>query len=253
MADYIFKGSLADNPLPEVLLKIHYYKVPGVLTLANAKGRKEIFISGGEVIFAASTLDDDRLGEFLLAGGRITQDQYDRSVQLLKSTGKRQGAALVEIGALTPQDLYRAVKDQVVAIVWSLFNWMDGEVTFRVGKYKEEEIIKLNLDTRTVIVGGIKRIEDAKRVVKWMGRKEDVFEPTPTSLTLLPTMPLTLEDKKVFRLADGNRSFLEIIQASAQDSGQTAKILYALFVLGLIQRKDTVIRITAGLRSKTSP
>ena len=64
-------------------------------------------------------------------------------------------------------------------------------------------------------------------------------------------MPLSLEDKKVFRLVDGTRSFIDIIQASSLDSGQTAKILYALYVLGLIQRKDTVIRIVAGARSKT--
>ena len=107
------------------------------------------------------------------------------------------------------------------------------------------------MDTRTVIVSGIKRIADAKRVVRWMGHKEDVFEPTPTSLALLPMMPLSLEDKKVFRLVDGNRSFLDIIQASSLDSGHTAKILYALYVLGLIQRKDTVIRIMAGARPKT--
>jgi hypothetical protein len=251
MADYIFKGSLADNPLPEILLKIHYYKVPGVLTVSEPRGSREIFISGGEVIFAGSTFDEDRLGEFLLAEKRITQDQYDRSVVLLKSSHKRQGAALVEIGALTPQDLYRAVKDQVVAIVWSLFDWISGEVAFKVGKFKDEEIIKLNLDTRTVIVSGIKHIADARRVVRWMGHKEDVFEPTPTSLALLPTMPLSLEDKKVFRLVDGNRSFLDVINASSLDSGHTAKILYALYVLGLIQRKDTAIRMTAGARTKS--
>lgn len=251
MADYIFKGSLAENPLPEILLKIHYYKVPGVLTASNSQGSKEIFISGGEVIFAGSTFDDDRLGEYLLAEKRITQEQYDRSVVLLKASGKRQGAALVEIGALTPQDLYRSVKDQVVSIVWSLFDWTDGEVSFKVGKFKDEEIIKLNLDTRTVIVNGIKRIADPKRVVRWLGRKEDVFEPTPTSLALLPAMPLSLEDKKVFRLVDGTRRFLDIIQASSSDSGQAAKILYTLYVLGLIQRRDTAIRITAGAKART--
>ena len=233
----IFKGYLAENPLPEILQKIYYYKVPGVLTVSNPSGTKQVYIAGGEVIFASSSLDEDRLGEFLLSQGRISRAQYDESAALLKTTKKRQGAILVEMGALTPQDLYRAVKDQVVAIVWSLFNWVEGEVTFRVGKFKEEEIIKLNLDTRTVIINGIKRIEDPKRTAKWLGRKENLFEPTPSSLSLLPTLPLAPEDKKVFRLVDGCRTLIEIIQASSLDSGLTAKILYALYVLGLIQSK----------------
>ncbi|MCI4398690.1 MAG: DUF4388 domain-containing protein [Acidobacteria bacterium] len=245
MAEFIFEGSLADNPLPEVLQKIYCYKVPGVLTASNGAGSKQLFISGGEVIFASSTFADDRLGEFLLRKGAITQDQYDQSVKLLKETGKRQGAIFVEMGALAPRDLYRLVKEQVIAIVWSLFNWPEGNISFRVGKFKEDEIIKLNLDTRTVIMEGIKMIEDPKRIVRWLGRKEDVFEPAANALSLLSTLGLSPEDKKIFRAVDGTRNFLDILKASPLESGLTAKTLYAMYVLGLIQKKDSAIRIIA--------
>jgi hypothetical protein len=237
MPEYIFKGPLADNPLPEVLQKINYYKVPGVLTVASATCTKHIFISGGEVIFAASTLEEDRLGEFLLERGRITLEQYDKSVVLMKQSGKRQGTVLVESGTLTPQELYQAVKEQVMAIVLSLFNWPEGEVTFKVGRYKDDEIIKLNLDTRNAILQGIKSVKDTKRVVKWLGRKEDVFEPTDHALAILPTLPLTADDKRVFRLVDGVRTFLGVLQASSMDATATAKTLYALYILGLIKKK----------------
>jgi hypothetical protein len=245
MAEYIFKGSLNDNPLPEILQKIYYYKVPGVLTVTGNGGSKQIFISGGEVIFASSTFPEDRLGEFLLSKGIIDQAQYDLSVEIMKRTGKRQGTALVEAGVLTPQALYQAVKDQVLAIVLSLFGWTEGEVTFRVGKYKDDEIIKLNLDTRNAILQGIYSIQDPKRIVKWLGRKEDVFEPTDHALSVLPTLPLSADDKRVFRLVDGVRSFLGILQASTQDATATAKTLYALNILGLVRKKNTAIRIVA--------
>jgi hypothetical protein len=237
MPEYIFKGPLADNPLPEVLQKINYYKVPGVLTVASSHCTKHIFISGGEVIFASSTLEQDRLGEFLLARGRITPEQYDLSVVLMKKSGKRQGTVLVESGTLTPQELYQAVKEQVMAIVLSLFNWTEGEVTFKVGRYKDDEIIKLNLDTRNAILQGIKSVKEPKRVVKWLGRKEDVFEPTDHALAILPTLPLSADDKRVFRLVDGVRTFLGVLQASSTDATATAKILYALYILGLIKKK----------------
>jgi len=245
MPEHIFEGPLAENPLPEVLQKIYCYRVPGVLTVSRPGGSKQVFISGGEVIFASSSYEADRLGEFLLARGAITQAQYDESVRRLRVTGKRQGALFVEMGALLPRDLYRAVKEQVVAIVWSLFNWTDGRISFNVGKFKEEEIIKLNLDTRTVILEGIKKVEDPKRVVKWLGRKEDVFEPTANALLLLSSLGLSPEDKKIFRAADGVRTFLDILKVTHLEAGEAARTLYALFVLGLIQKKDTTIRITA--------
>jgi hypothetical protein len=246
MPDYIFKGQLADNPLPEILQKINYYRVPGVLTVSSPLGSKEVFLSGGNVIFASSTFDNDRLGEFLLFSGRISPAQYDRSVDIMRSAGKRQGAALVEIGALRPPELLQAVKDQVTAIVWSLFNWTDGDVTFAVGKFKDDEIIKLNLDTRQVILLGIHAIEDPKRIVKWLGRKEEVFEPTDNALALLPSLPLSTEDRQVLRLVDGERNFLTLLQLFPGDSSKAVKSLYALYTLGLLRKKETSIKIVAS-------
>lgn len=250
MPEFIFQGPLKDNPLPEVLQKIYYYKVPGVLTVTHGPASKQIFISGGEVIFATSNLPDDRLGEFLLSRGRISQAQYDESVARMKATGRRQGAMLVEIRALTPQGLFECVKLQVMAIVWSLFNWPEGQVTFKVGKYKDDEIIKLHLDTRYAILHGIKLIEDPRRVVRLLGQREDVLEPTDNALTLLPGLPLAPEDKQVFRLVDGSRNLIDLIKSAPCDSGTTAKILYALYVLGLVRKKSSVISITVPTRKK---
>ncbi|MFB3851628.1 MAG: DUF4388 domain-containing protein [Acidobacteriota bacterium] len=247
MKDYIYEGDISETPLPEVLQKINYYKVPGVLTVKNSKGAKEIFISGGEVIFASSTFEDDRLGEFLLARKKITQADYDKSVEILKKTGKRQGKIFIELGVLTPSELLELVKEQVMAIIWSLFEWTEGSITFKVGKFKDDEVIKLNLDTRLVILEGIKRISDPKRVVKWLGKKDDVFEPSENALALLPTLPLSLDEKRIFRFVDGRRTFLMLLEVSPIDSGKTAKILYALYILGLIKKRESGIKIKAGL------
>lgn len=250
MSEYIFNGPISENPLPEVLQKINYYKVPGVLTVSSDDVKKEIFISGGQIIFASSSLEDERLGEFLLHKGRITQEQYDESVRLMKETGRRQGAMLVESGALKPPELYDCVKQQVMAIVLSLFNWIEGDITFAVGKYKDDEIIKLNLDTRAAILMGTKSIVDPKRVVKWLGHKEDVFEPSEFALMLLPSLPLTLEDKQVFRLVDGKRSLIEILHNSPLVSGDSAKVLYALYILGLVRKRSSAVTIVVPTRGR---
>lgn len=250
MSEFIYRGTLLNDPLPEVLYKIYNYKVPGVLTVTGSGGQKQVFISGGEIIFASSSFDEDRLGEFLMSQGRISKAQYDQSVQLMKGRGVRQGTALVAIGVLTGPQLYEAVKDQVVAIIWSLFNWGEGDITFEVGHFKEDEIIKLSLDTRDAILQGIRKIRDPKRVVRWLGRKEDVFEPAENAMSLLPHLPLTKEDKQILRLVDGVRTFLEVLQASALDSTLTAKGLYALYVLGLIKKRaPSPIKIVTSLPS----
>ncbi len=243
MGEFIFRGSIRNNPLPEALQKINYYKVPGVMTVTAPVGRKKIFISSGEIIFASSSLDEDRLGEYLLSSGNISPEQYDRSVEMMKATGRRQGTMLVESNAIQAHDLFNYVKQQVMAIVWSLFNWTDGEITFKVGKYKDDEIIKLNLDTRAAILLGIKSIKDPRRVVKWLGHKEEIFEPTDFALVLLPSLPLSVEDKQVFRQVDGRKSFIDLLKSSPLESGETVKSLYALYVLGLVKKKSSAVSI----------
>jgi len=51
----------------------------------------------------------------------------------------------------------------------------------------------------------------------------------------------------VLRLVNGMRSFLEILQACSGDSAAAAKTLYALYTLGLIRKKQTSVKIVAGL------
>lgn len=243
MTDYIFQGSLSDNPLPVVLQKIHYYKVPGVLVAENPPAKKGIYISGGEVIFATSNQEDDRLGEYLLSRGVITKAQYDRSVILLKQTGKRQGNIFIDIGAISPSELFSYVKDQVISIVWSLFNWQVGMVTFRVGKFKEDEVIKLHIDTRKIIIDGIKKINNVKWIIQILGGRDGVYLPNDDALSLLDQLPIGTEEKKIFRFVDGIRNIEEIVKVSHVDQSLACKIIYALNVLGIIKKKDSQIKM----------
>jgi hypothetical protein len=64
---------------------------------------KKAYLLKGDAIFASSTYEDDRLGEMLLKAGKITMEQFDTAVQILKKTNKRLGAILVELGYLMPR------------------------------------------------------------------------------------------------------------------------------------------------------
>ena len=60
--------------------------------------------------------------------------------------GKRQGKVLVEMGALSPKDLWEGVQFQIREIVYSLFQWEDGHVPFRGLGLPEKERITVDLE-----------------------------------------------------------------------------------------------------------
>ncbi|MCK5286351.1 MAG: DUF4388 domain-containing protein, partial [Thermodesulfovibrionia bacterium] len=116
-----FKGNLKYYRLADILIGIQRSTRTGVLEIESGSFLKKILIENGDVIFAASNYEDDRLGELLLKEGRITLEEYNQASRLLLKKGERLGKVIVELGYLTPKELFWAVQHQIEEIVLSLF------------------------------------------------------------------------------------------------------------------------------------
>ena len=151
-------GNLNDVYLSEVLKQLQSAKATGALALEQTDQAKSIYLKEGQIVFASSNLEDDRLGEMLLKAGKLTREQYEKSVAALKATGKRQGAVLVELGFLTPKELFEGLKYQVLEIIYGLFLWTEGRYRFVEGNLPRQ-VIPLEIDLTTLLTETIKRIE----------------------------------------------------------------------------------------------
>ena len=115
--------------------------------------RKALYVKDGRVVFASSNLPNDRLGEILIRDGKITVEEYEASIRAIHK-GKRQGKALVEMGALSPKDLWEGVQFQVQEIVYSIFQWDEGSFHFEESTLPEKERITVDLDVTGAHPGG---------------------------------------------------------------------------------------------------
>ena len=123
------KGQISELPVPEVLQHLRLSQSTGILTLVSGGARKALYLKDGRVVFASSNLPNDRLGEILLREGKITVEEYEASIKAI-TKGKRQGKVLVEMGALSPKDLWEGVQFQVREIVYTVFQWDEGQFHF---------------------------------------------------------------------------------------------------------------------------
>jgi len=248
--EFSYKGNLKEHPLPELLHTISQYRVPGVLTFTQKHACKRLFLRDGRVIFAASNLKEDELGDFLFRCGKITRVQLDTSSRILaKGKGKRFGQILVELGAIKDEDLSWAVRSHQQMILWSLFNWFEGVTIFNVGDFKQSESILLDLTIPRAILDGIRNITLAKRVIGLVGDRNTILEQDEDSQLTLEMHGPDETEREILRKVDGKATLYEICATSLFGPHETAKVLYALWVLKLIHRKEIGLRIESSISS----
>src|SRR5688572_9908484 len=151
------KGQVSELPIAEILQHLRLSRSTGILTLVAGGARKALYVKDGRVVFASSNLPNDRLGEILIREGKITVEEYETSIRAI-SKGKRQGKVLVEMGALSPKDLWDGVQFQVREIVYSVFQWEEGQFHFEESTLPDKERITVDLDVVQLVLAGIRRV-----------------------------------------------------------------------------------------------
>ena len=259
-------GLLRDYRLSDLLMGIHRAKKTGVLEIRSGPIQKKsyttnanittdakvvfeirsdpilkrVYIKNGEIIFSASNQTADRLGEVLIEEGKITQEQYDHSVELLKKTGKRQGTILVELGYLKPQELFWAVRHQVEKIILSLFNLKDGVFHFKEGPLPSEEVITLKLSAANLVFKGITSINDKDYMEGFLPSLDAVLCPSPDPLDLFQDIRLDDFDRQILLLIDGKSKIKDILPLSPSNEFDTLKTIYGLLSTRIILDKKEI-------------
>ena len=235
MMEIPLSGNTRTSSLVRILVFLHRQRKTGTLSLMTSSWTKKLFVHTGDVIFAASTYEDDRLGEMLLKAEKISVEQYDRSVEILQKSKKRQGAILVELGYLTPKELFWGVKFQVKEIIQSLFLAEDADYTFSDGELPAQEVITLRMSMGNLIYDSVKRIDNWTRIRREMPDTESALGLSSDPLNLFQDIELSAEDKTILSLIDGTKTIKEVLKASSLASFQALKILYVLWSLGIIE------------------
>jgi hypothetical protein len=149
--------------------------------------------------------------------------------------GRRLGELLIEQGTLSPAQTFQAIREHVEAIVWSLFAWEEGNVTFKIGAIDMRELVRIQIPLRQVIVQGVKRAANAKSLVARMGGKETLFGPSYRIEDLID-VALDAEEYKLLTMVDGKRTLYELATTGPLAPPENARLMYAYSVLQLIRK-----------------
>ena len=226
-------GSLKITPLTAILTALQRSKKTGALIVSRNDQERIIYIRNGDVIFAASKYIGDGFGEMMLKTGRLTLDQFERASAEVRLTKKRLGTVLVELGYISPKDLFNAVTFQVKEIILSLFTWIDGAYRFDDGPLPSEEVITLKMSVANLILEGIKRIQDWSFLRSGLPDLSIALEMTTDPLILFQDMQLKDEERALLAAIDGRQSIRGVFAASDLNAFETLKLLRFFLAIGL--------------------
>jgi curved DNA-binding protein CbpA len=227
-------GAIAPLSIPAVLRDLTLQHATGQLVASRGDAIKKVFFKNGAVIYAVSNRPEDRLGDVLLAQGAITREQYEEAASQVVATNRKQGTILVQIGALSPKDLFRGLIAQVREIVLSLIPWGEGSWRFLDGLPTQEEIVSLRLNTSGIVFEGLARLGAAPDAAA-------IWEPAAYVLAASAQPALALEEldcpvtaKRLLSLIEQGRPWGEAARQAGRDEREAAAMLYGLVLFGQV-------------------
>ena len=231
----ILQGDLSRIQLPDVLSFLSMIRGSGKLVVRNQHLERTIHWKEGEIVFANSNSPEHSLGQFLLRNGKITLAQYEESKRRVTAQ-TRHGKLLVQMGAISPKDLWWGVKHQALEILYSLFNWKEGSFHFvdSVDELAAERIV-LAINTQSVIMEGIRRLDETARIKEKVPSVEMVFVKVPNATPDFRGLDMSEHEIAVYRNIDGKLTVRELIGKSEMTEFEVSRILFQLLSARLIE------------------
>ena len=232
--DISLQGKLTSATVAEVIREVYAARHTGILHVSRDGIDKRIYFRKGNLVFANSDVDTDKLGEFLIQSGEIERSAFETATLAMKDTGQRLGQTLVALNSLSPRGLEDAVRRQVEAIVYSVIEWEQGAFGFEALDRPVEEDIVLDLSTADLVLAGVRRIQSAERIDEVVGGHDRVMVMSSNPVLLYQAMDLTTSEGFVLSRVDGIATVDDIVAISPLPRDETMRCIYALVATGVV-------------------
>lgn len=232
----ILQGDLARIQLPDVLSFVAMIRESGKLVVSQGNLERTIHWKEGEIVFANSSSSEHSLGNFLLRNGKITQEQYEESKRRV-TPQLRHGKILVQMGALSPKDLWWGVKNQVLEIIYSLVGWKEGHFAFYDSSEElAMERIVLQINTSSVIMEGIRRLDESARIREKIPSLDIVFARVQGAAPDFDELDMSESEIAIYNDLDGRSNVRELTGRSDLTEFEVTRILFQLLSARLIEQ-----------------
>ena len=238
------RGSLAYQPFARILQRVYADRLTGALLLLRDTVKKIVYFVEGYPVSVRSNILGECLGQILLQQKLISRQTLEESLQRMKADKKHQGTVLVEMGALSPYNLTRALVAQMEAKFYEIFSWRTGDFAFKEGKGAPDEPVHLERAPAALILEGVRRHYDQERVRSVLAAFAGQYvAPSRDALRRLQDITADPSERRFIESLDGSLRLEAALSASPVPTQRARLLLVAMSEAGMIEPS----------RSKRSP
>ncbi len=218
-----------------LIKNIYLNRETGLLVCNFRTGKRLICFINGNIRYARSGIEGERLGSFLVKAGHLDKKHLNSSLDGAKKSGKKLGQYLCDNGVVAEADIKDTVKQLVKYIVERAFFEEIEEITFEKKRISLDPAIMLEISTGNILLEAIRDMDNPHFI-------ENVFEENRNAIPsfmdnpmlLFQKVSLTPEEGFIFSRIDGHLTIEEIEKISGMSRDRFIKILYGLYLIGLV-------------------
>jgi hypothetical protein len=150
-------GDLSRTPLAALLLELLNLRAEGVLEVEHGGGTSRLWFRAGQPVGAQVASGFRPLGLLLLQAGKIDVDALSRSLAELATRRRPQGELLVEMGAVSRQDVEAALTEQQTGYITAIAALGEGRFAFDAGQPVPEWTRGIRISPLRTIIDALER------------------------------------------------------------------------------------------------
>ena len=235
-----YEGVIGEIDLIQRLVELGREQFTGAIRFENDGVIKIVYFKGGDVLSASTNDRTDSIDEILLRAGNVSRDHVKQALAKRKES-ETLGDALLGLGFITRKELTWARRVQVIGIVRSVLGWPAGAyaiVPDYLPKREEGTIFPLT----QIVVEMIVTDPDRAKYEQATESGGAVFVKTHEFDVGFQKLGLNEDAEQIVAQINGDRTAAEIASVSGKDTFNVYKLLEALRVLGLVEKRDGAMR-----------
>jgi tetratricopeptide (TPR) repeat protein len=244
----MIKRNLADTTIPDIVLELYYSRQSGILRLTQGDVTKKLYFKDGSVVFAHSSLASERLGEILLRLGKITEDEFKVVLREVEG-GKRLGTALMERGFVSSADVTAGVNYQLQQIIYSVFNWSEGDCEFTERDRPVFEDIMVNVSTPEILLDGIRNITNLTVLLRGIGDDDNTVITANTGIKKIKRANLDFAEETILACLGEKCTIEKLKSMSHLAPHEFGRAMYSLLISGILAKEAAPAQPEERLRA----
>jgi CheY-like chemotaxis protein len=228
------EGDVEQLPVALLLSILRYDSVTGMLDLTDQGTHRRIYIVKGLPTFMQSNAEGENVGALLLRRGRITEPDFQRCLQYMKSKNRTLQQSLLELRLANEHDLstaYKLLAGQLLPLALGMasgkYKWRESDAF--IGRVPEG-----NFEPVQVIFEGIKRHVHPPQILKFFKGREDVPMLKSSEFDkLMPFFRRAFSANNIASEIQGRVTYREITRKHSAQASTVVPQLFALATSGM--------------------